>query len=182
MDADEIEKRSGEYDDIYPKRLKTIEEEVRSDLREQGYLTPDQLEKVIRWKLDGQGGRVDGYIDDMHRVPDEFVLKVTEAALLVDDPQVQVDTIASIPGVGTATATVVLMFYDPEKYAVGDRYLKDELLGKDRSMKDFDYPKILDELRDRNPSDYDLRTVEKAYWMRYADENDVGDWGNQQKA
>lgn len=180
MDADEIEDWSEQYDDIYPERLKTIEEEVRSDLREQGYLTPDQLEKVIHWKLDGQGGRGDGYIDDMRRVPDEFVERVTEAALLVDDPQVQVDTIASIPGVGAATATVVLMFYDPEKYAVGDRYLKDEFLDTDRSMRVPDYPKILDELRNRNPGGYDLRTVEKAYWMRYVDENDVGDWGNQQ--
>lgn len=180
MDAEEIEEWSGRYDETYPQRLQAIEEELRSALREQGYLTRDQLEKVIDWKLDGQGGRGDGYIDDMRRVPNEFVEKVTESALLVDDPQVQVDTITSIPGVGAATATVVLMFYDPEVYAVGDRYLKHEFLDIDRSMRVTEYPKILDELRDRNPGDYDLRTVEKAYWMRYTVENSVGDWGNQQ--
>lgn len=180
MNADEIRDWSDCYDEHYPERLQSIEVEIRSELREQGYLNSDQLEKVIRWKLDGQGGRGDRFIDAMRSSPEGFVEKVTGAALLVNDPQVQVDTIASIPGVGTATATVVLMFYDPEEYAVGDRYLKHEFLDKDRSMRVTDYPKILHELRDRNPGDFNLRTVEKAYWMRYTVENDVGDWGNQQ--
>ncbi|WP_255470553.1 hypothetical protein [Halorubrum sp. CBA1125] len=43
-------------------------------------------------------------------------------------------------------------------------------------MRVTDYPDILKELRDRNPGDFDLRTVEKAYYQRYRVENDVGDW------
>lgn len=182
MDEDDIEKRRDEYNEIYPEELQAIEKDTRSDIHEQGYLTQDQLEEVMTWKLNGQGGRADRFIDEMRGVPEEFVQKVTEAALLVDNPQLQVETISSIPGVGAATATVVLMFYDPENYAVGDRYLNDELLGNDRSVSAAEYSRILDELRDRNPGGYDLRTVEKAYWMRYTDENDVGDWGNQQTA
>jgi len=35
---------------------------------------------------------------------------------------------------------------------------------------------VLEELYDRNRGNFDLRTVEKAYYQRYRVENDVGDW------
>jgi len=101
---------------------------------------------------------------------------VTEAALLTDDPTVQLKTLKSIPGIGPATGTVVLAFYDPENYGIGDRYILNEFFEEDGTMSVTDYPKILAELRDRNLGDFDLRTIEKAYYQKYRVENDVGDW------
>ncbi|SEP26732.1 hypothetical protein SAMN04487948_12932 [Halogranum amylolyticum] len=176
MDKDDIEKWSKRYDDDYEHRLQTIENDLHSALHDQGYLTQDGVVDAIRWKLDAQIGRRNGNIKKVRQLPEAFVEKVTEAALLVEDPKVQVSTLDSIPGVGAATASVILTFYDPKKYAVGDRYLMDELLDKDRTMGISDYPKILQALLDRNPGGYDLRTVEKAYWKRYTVENDVGNW------
>jgi len=56
-------------------------------LNEKGYLTQDELASVVGWKLDNQPGRRDRYIEMMRSTPKEFVRRVTEAALLPDDPK-----------------------------------------------------------------------------------------------
>lgn len=94
----------------------------------------------------------------------------------MDDPKIQLETFTSIPGIGSAIATVILAFYDPTNYAVGDRYIVDIFLDEDRGMRITDYPTILEEFRNRNPGDFDLRTVEKAYYQSYRDKHDIGRW------
>lgn len=61
-------------------------------------------------------------------------------------------------------------------YAVGDRYMVVTLFGEDRTLRLSDYPQLLTELRNRNPGEFDLRTVEKAYYQQYRDTDDVGRW------
>jgi hypothetical protein len=175
MDADEIRYWSERYDEVYDDDLKRIEKRLNETVRDRRCLTREELEDVIRWKLDGQPGRRDRNVEKANAVPDDFVRLVSEAAFLVDDPKLQLKTLKSIPGVGSATATVVLAFYDPETYAVGDRYVVHELFGEDRQLRVTDYPRLLAAFRDRNPGRFDLRTVEKAYYQRYREERDVGD-------
>ncbi|MFC6907033.1 hypothetical protein [Halalkalicoccus tibetensis] len=112
----------------------------------------------------------------MYEVPAAFVQRISEAAFLVDDPKLQLNTLTSIPGIGPATATVVLAFHEPTNYAVGDQYMIAALLGEDRALRLSDYPRLLTKLRDRNPGGFDLRTVEKAYYQQYRDTYDVGRW------
>ena len=176
MDADEISDWSDRYDTVYNEDLRKTEERIHKTINEQQYLTRDELLEIVRWKLDGMPGRRGGNVDRVEKVPDEFVQRVTEAALLVDDPVIQLKTLKSVPGIGPATGTVVLTFYDPENYGIGDRYILDEFFGESRTMRVTDYPKILEELRNRNPSDFDLRTVEKAYYQKYRVENGVGNF------
>lgn len=173
MDTDEIRDRSERYDEAYNDDHQTVEEDLHERLTGQQYITQDQLAKVIGWKLENQTGRRDWFIERMRSVPDEFIRRVSEAALLVDKPKTQLHTIKSIPGIGSATATVVLAFYDPTNYVVGDRYIIDALFGEDRGFRVSDYPTLLEELRDRNPGDFDLRTIEKAYYHRYQEEHDI---------
>jgi hypothetical protein len=179
MDSDDIQDWSERYDEAYDDDLQAIERRIHEALTEHQSLTRDELQEVVRWKLNGMPGRRGGNVDRVDTVPDEFVQYVTKAALLIDDPTTQLKTLKSIPGIGPATATVILAFYDPENYAIGDRYILDELFGEDRTIRVTDYPKILAELRDRNPGDFDLRTVEKAYYQKYRVENGVGDWSSQ---
>ncbi|MFC6907136.1 hypothetical protein [Halalkalicoccus tibetensis] len=112
----------------------------------------------------------------MYEVPAEFVQRISEAAFLVDDPKLQLNTLTSIPGIGPATATVVLAFHDPMNYAVGDRYMIAALFDDDRALRLSDYPQLLTELRKRNPGGLDLRTVEKAYYQQYRERHDIGRW------
>lgn len=70
----------------------------------------------------------------MRSTPEEFVQHITEAALLPEDPKIQLQTLSSIPGIGDATGTAVLAFYHPTTYAVGDRYIIDAPFGEDRGF------------------------------------------------
>jgi len=167
MDETEVQKWARAYDDDYDDYLHEIERFLREAIPDQGFISKGQLRDVIKWKLDNQPGRQDTNIERVNRVPDEFIQRVSEAALSVNDPKLQIQTLTSIPGIGSATATVVLSFYDPEEYAVGDQYMVDLLLGEDRQMRLSDYPRIIYELRERNPGGFNLRTVEKAYYQRY---------------
>lgn len=173
MDADEIREWAESYDESYDEGLHDIERTLHKALQEQGYITREQLRDVVTWKLDNQARRRSGNIERVNRVPDEYVQRVSEAALVVDDPEIQLKKLSSIPGVGYATATVVLTFYDPERYAVGDRYMFDLFFREDRQMRVTDYPELLSELRERNPGGFALRTVEKAYYQRYREENGI---------
>ncbi len=176
LDSEEIEHWSEEYDANYDGKLREIEQTLNKVLAEQHYITQDQLEQIIIWKLDAQPGRRDKNIEKMNAVPDQFIRQLSGAALLLNDPKTQLDTLTCIPGIGNATATLVLAFYDPANYAIGDRYIVDALLGEDRGMRLTDYPKILKELRDRNPGGLDIRTVERVYYQKYRHEQNVGRW------
>lgn len=173
MDAEEIRTYSERYNDYYSDEHQEIEEEVGATLDEDGYLTRDEMADVLTWKLDNQPGRRDRYIGMMRSTPEGFVRRVTEAALLPKNPTIQLQTLSSIPGVGDATGTVVLAFYQPATYAVGDRYMVDALLGEDRGFRRSDYSDLLEELRERNPGEFDLRTIEKAYYRRYQEQHGI---------
>lgn len=85
-------------------------------------------------------------VDRVDTVLSVLIQRVTEAALLIDDPVTQLKILKSIPGIGLATGTVVLAFYDPQHYGIRDRYIHDEFFGKPRSIRVTDYPEILEEL------------------------------------
>ena len=176
MDAKEISDWSDRYDEIYNEKLRKTEERIHETINEQQYLSRDELVEIVQWKLEGMPGRRGGNVDRVKTVPNEFVQRVTEAALLIDDPVTQLKTLKSIPGIGPATWTVVLAFYDPEHYGIGDRYILDEFFGEPRSIRATDYPKILEELRNRDPGKFNLRTVQKAYYQKYRVEKEVGDF------
>lgn len=167
MDRETVKKWAARYDEGYPIRHEAIEDYLHESLNEQGYITRGQLRKVVRWKLDGQPGRRARFLDSVEEVPDEYIRRISEAAFLVDDPEIQIDSLSSIPGIGDATATVILAFYDPADYGVADQYMVDALLGEQRQMRKSDYPDLLAEYRDQNPGGFDLRTVEKAHYQQY---------------
>lgn len=167
MNAEEIREWASRYDEGYDHELHRTEQRIHEELQRNPRVTSAQLERVIEWKLDNQPGRANTNIERVNQVPDQFIRKVSEAGLLIDQPEIQLKTLSSIPGIGHATATVILAFYDPESYAVGDRYMVDLLLEEDRQMRVTDYSKILETLQELNPGNFDLRTVEKAYYQRY---------------
>lgn len=174
--SEEIAEWSEKFNAIYDDELRAIEERLNEELPEQGYVTQNQLEDIVWWKLAAMQGRRDKNIERLNGVSEEYIQKLSEAALLEDDPKIQLETLSAIPGIGPATATLVLAFHDPENYAIGDRYIKHALLGTDDTLNLTDYPKILEILEERNPDGLPLREVEKAHYLKYCLENDRGVW------
>ncbi|KYH24090.1 hypothetical protein HAPAU_41690 [Halalkalicoccus paucihalophilus] len=121
----------------------------------------------MQWKLNAQRGRRDWYIEWLYEVPAVFVQRISQAAFLVDDTKLQLETLTSIPGIRPASATVVLAFHDSMNYAIGDRYMIAALLGDDRALRRSVYLRLLAELRDRNSGEIDLQTVKTACYQQY---------------
>lgn len=179
MERGHIRDKLRKYDDIYAGELRRIEDELNAALSEQGYITPDQLRMVFDWKFDGMPGRGDYLKGIVRQLPEAFVVNCSKAAFVVDEPKTQLDTLTSIPGVGDATASVILAFYDPERYCVGDRYIVHALLGEQRGMRATDYPKLLEHIDDINTGEFTRREVEKAVYQEYRDTHGKGRFGEE---
>lgn len=172
LSSDEIEQLAEAFDDYhheeYPKTHPSVENRLTNLLTNQDYLTTSDVADALEWKLEGQGGRFERYKSKLESVPAEYVELVTEAAFMVDETRQQMKALYAIPGVGYATATVLMTFNNPADYAVGDRYINEVILGlEDTQVTLSNYEDLLDELRKRNPGEFDLRTVEKAYYQNY---------------
>lgn len=172
MTESEISQYAERYEDEGTDLDSDIEQELTDVLKDQDYLTKEQVAKCIEWKLQGQTGRRDRYIKMLKEdVSDETVELLTEAAFNEDDPVTQLKILRSLPGIGNATATVLFTFNNPEDYCVGDRYINREILNKDQSVRPSNYVDLLQKLREIGKG-HDLRTVEKAYYRRYRDRNE----------
>ena len=71
-------------------------------------------------------------------------------------------------GIGTAVASVILTFYDPENYCVVDFHIYQELFGiRPNPLTPEKYVRVLKRLREEARK-YNLRTrdVEKAYFLK----------------
>ncbi|MFC4360251.1 hypothetical protein ACFO0N_20070 [Halobium salinum] len=152
----------------FPETHPVVEERLTDLLQEQNHLGVDEVADAIRWKLANQPSRRDRYIENLRSVPGKFVEFVTSAAFLVGKTRQQMKTLSAIPGVGYATATVLMTFRNPTEYAIGDRYINEAVLGLvDTQVTLSNYERLLGKLRELNPGEFDLRTVEKAYYMEH---------------
>jgi hypothetical protein len=116
------------------------------------YLTKDQFDRILIWKLDQQYGR------QRHRREsntEEIIRKVTGLALTITHPddkdyelELRVGILCCLRGVAVAVASAILALVFPEEYAVIDFRAWRQVFGEDRW--DFtigDYKKYVQELR-----------------------------------
>ena len=179
LTPDEIEQLAEAFDEYhheeYPETHPSVENRLTNLLTKQDHLTTSDVADAMEWKLEGQGGRFERYKSKLESVPPEYVELITEAAFMLDDTRQQMKTLYAIPGVGYATATVLMAFNNPVDYAVGDRYINEVILGlEDTQVTLSNYEDLLSELRKRNPGGFDLRTVEKAYYQAYLQRTNQG--------
>lgn len=141
------------------------ENDLIGTISQQDHVTSSQLERIIRWKLEGMGGRADINVDRMLSIPEGAVENITRAAFLLSDPKSQLKILNGIPGVGYATATVILAFHDPDSYAVGDQIINGLIFGEEKYVTPSNYVELLAELESLRPDGYTLRQTEKALYI-----------------
>lgn len=173
LSAERIDDRAEKYDAELSYTDTEIESRITSLLRTQNWLGKSEIADCIRWKLLNQGGRARLNTERLDSISEDVAKHITKTAFFAEDPKQQVEILSTLPGVGAATATVLLAFNDPENYVVGDRYMSGELLGIDKQITATSYPKLLERFREVAPDSIPLRTVEKAYFQRYLEENDL---------
>lgn len=153
------------YEAAYPFKY-SIEQELTDQLQSQDHLTKEHLRLIIEWKSAGRGGRVGINQDRLAIVPPEVIEKLTNAAFVATDPQLQLKILNAIPGVGYATASVILAFHDPDTYAVGEPIVTEAVLGTRTSVTPSTFLDLLNALHEVRPNGYSLRDVERMFYMR----------------
>jgi hypothetical protein len=116
------------------------------------YLSREELDPVLHWKLGSQYGRVRRWLEQNS---DERYRTVTHLAFSVtlDDKALELElrtnVLTTLDGVGVPVASAILALVDPENYCVVDFRGWRAVFGKDRRAFDVGhYKKYLDEVRE----------------------------------
>lgn len=142
--------RTASRDYAETERLKERFARVRRE-RNPLYLTKEDFEKILRWKLAGQYNRG----RKMREVNTEEVIRtVTGVALSIShadrdyEIELRVGILAALRGVGVPVASAVLALVFPEEYAVIDFRSWRQVFGAERPWFSIgDYKRYMDALR-----------------------------------
>lgn len=114
--------RTGAVDYEKTEKLKERLSRLRAD-RSSFYLTGDEVEPILQWKLRSQYGRV---IHWLKRNSDEHWRSITRLAFsaALDDKDLELELrtkiLTTLSGVGVPVASAILALVDPEEYCVVD--------------------------------------------------------------
>ncbi|GIV86755.1 MAG: hypothetical protein KatS3mg054_0784 [Chloroflexus sp.] len=132
------------------KRLKEQFARLRQE-RVPLYLTLDEFDEILRWKLRGQYGRQ----RERRKVnTDDVIRVVTTAALSLTHPDGDYETelrlgiLCTLRGVGVPAASAILVLVFPERYAVIDFRDWRQVFGEERTTFSVsDYKRYLREIQ-----------------------------------
>ena len=129
---DEILKWLARYDkeeDLYNTGL---ESGLRVKFQRNRFITKEDLKKIIEWKFQGRlKGRQKRILNLLNPVNDKLVQSVSKLAFKTEDDTIKLKLFCSIRGVGPALSSVILTFFNPNKYGVFDIHVWRELFGKE---------------------------------------------------
>lgn len=172
LSPEEIRRYLDQAEDIEKtRRLKKRLAHLRQE-RQPFYLTRDEVEEILRWKWRRQFGR---NIGRFRRNPEEVVRGVTRLALgpmgpvdPEDERDLRLRLLCVLFGIDVPTASAILALCFPERYAVIDRWVWQELFGEEKSsFNPGDYRRYLECLRPLAENlGRPIQEVEHAVWER----------------
>jgi len=115
------------------------------------YLTLDEFDEILRWKLRGQYGRQREW---RKANTDDVIRTVTTAALSLTHPdgdyetELRIGILCTLRGVGVPVASAILALVFPERYAVIDFRGWRQIFGEERTtLSVSNYKRYLCEIR-----------------------------------
>ena len=179
IEREEILKWNDRYnreEELYNK----VEDEIGKTLREQGFLTKENLVKIIKWKFQGRLlGRQKRILNFIQDISEEEIERVSKEAFSIEGDILKLEKLRTFKGVGVALASVILSFYNPQKYYIYDIHVYDEIFktnAQTRPNNMFSNTKyffdILEKIREMSEK-YNLpvRLIEKALFKKNLEEN-----------
>jgi len=121
-----------------------LEEELREKFQRTGYMTLDDLKQIVEWKFQALPGRKKRVFNLLVDANDDYVQAVSRTAFKISDDKTRLIQFCTIKGVGPALTSVILAFYDPDRYGVFDIHSFREIFGiaqKDTPKDLFTSPK-----------------------------------------
>jgi thermostable 8-oxoguanine DNA glycosylase len=173
MNKEEILQYAESYDKEYFDNWVLPEQELGEKFRKTKQVTKDDLRRVVEWKFMGLPWKNDR-LNDVANIDDDELRKRSHIAFTQSETDSDKINALKFYGVGAATISVILTFYNPKEYGVFDRHVWRELFGKESKGEYLwtaeNYLKVLTELRRiANQYGVDVRTVEKAIFKKQRD-------------
>jgi len=175
MDREQIQNWLDKYNKEEDLNNVGIEKELGRKFKLEQKLTKEDLKKVIEWKFQGRlKGRQIRTLNLIKDVLDSTIQEVTEDALKSDSEELRLKLLMSFKGIKVALASVILTFYDSEKYCVFDIHIYDEIFKTDSKTRPrdlFSNPKYYLEVLKRvrilsKKTGFKVRDIEKALFKK----------------
>lgn len=162
------------YEEVDSNFSSKCEKEVGSRIRSNGFLTKNDLKEIVKWKFQTLPGRRKLFLSYADKLNDRELKELSSTAFKEKNELKKLDYILKFKGVGIATTSVILTFYNPRDYCVFDIHVWRELFGKE--PKNFytkeNYLKLLSKLRKiSNLYNLNNRDVEKALFQKNLEES-----------
>lgn len=146
------------------------EKEIGDRLRKTKVLTKDDLIKIMDWKFDFDPRIKSTQIKHAKAVNKKNLETVSNEVFNLDPKRdlTRISRLCEFKGIKTSVASVILTFYDPKNYCVGDWHIYHELFGfKPKTLTIEQYIRVLDRIRvEAKKCGLDAREVEKAYFFK----------------
>lgn len=173
LSKQEILELAAKYDEDHPWWTRK-EKEIGDRIRAEQEFGLDTLKEIVEWKFKTTPRKLKINLGHV-RKNEDYTIRNISSSVLGLSPKYdahKIKSLSNMKGVGPATASVILTFYDPKNYGVFDIHVWRELFGKD-SRPDYnprDCLILLSELRElAKKHSLDVRVVEKALFKRNLD-------------
>jgi hypothetical protein len=145
------------------------------------------LTRVVEWTFKRDEAKKGRVLELVGRNSEASVTRVSSQAfnLPVNDDACRINCLLMLEGVSPVLASVILAFFDPKRYGVFNVYAWRALLGNEAPnlFSAANYLKLLLALRKTAAKhNLDVRTVEKALFMKKMEEAGIVDKSSQMKS
>lgn len=172
--SSEVEYWLGRYNKEEIRYNTGLEEKLHLKFTKLSQVSKGDLIEIANWKFQGQlKGRGNKILRMIENVDNEIIEKITFLAFSLEQDKYRINVLCSIGGVGTAMASVILTFWDPQNYGIFDIHVWRELYGNEPkiSFRTDNYLKVLNDIRKiAKESKHTCREVEKALFKKNLEE------------
>lgn len=163
------------YNNDQSQSSRKVEEELRAKFVSNPLMTKTDLQKIIDWKYQDLPGRKNRMLKLINEYKDRFIQDLSKTVFNHEDDGLRLKLLSVIKGVGPATSSVILSFYDPWKYGILDIHAWRELFGEKEPKTLFSNNKhaiaFFENLREiSKQTGLSCRDIEKAYFKKNYDE------------
>jgi hypothetical protein len=88
---------------------------------------------MVNWKFQGLPGRLKQNLARLSNFPNDRVVAIFKEAIMAIDEVSRIKKLDTLPSVGPAMISVILTFYEPNRYGVIDIHVWRELFGPEPS-------------------------------------------------
>ena len=163
------------YNNYQSQSSRKVEEELRAKFVSNPVMTKKDLQTIIDWKYQDLPSRKNRMLKLINEYDDRFIQDLSKLVFKHEKDELRLELLTVINGVGPATCSVILSFYNPWKYGILDIHAWRELFQERESKTLFSNNRyaigFFEKLREiSKQTGLSCRDIEKAYFKKNYDE------------